>query len=191
VTLNRERWLQVSRLYYEAAKHPESARNAFLEKACGDDDSLRSEVLSLLHQQVSPEWMLSEGAAASSENVPGIDGDLVGQRLGSYEIAALLGAGGMGKVYRARDTKLGRDVALKVLHSEVVGDMNRLAYFDREARLLAKLNHPNIAAIYGIEENDWIRALVLELVEGDTLAQRLQSEGPFRSPKPCGSLYKF
>jgi serine/threonine protein kinase len=178
VNVNRERWQQVSRLYHEAVKHPESARNAFLEEACGADESLRSEVLSLLHQQVSAEWMLREGAGAASENVPSIDGDLVGQRLGSYEIAALLGAGGMGKVYRARDTKLGREVALKVLHSEVAGDLDRLAYFDREARLLAKLNHPNIAAIYGIEENDRIRALVLELVEGDTLAQRLRERGP-------------
>jgi Tol biopolymer transport system component len=96
-----------------------------------------------------------------------------GTRLGPYEVAGLLGAGGMGEVYRAHDTKLGRDVAVKVLPAAYADSPDRLARFAREARVLAALNHPNIAAIYGFEESDDVRALVLELVEGPTLADRL------------------
>ena len=93
-----------------------------------------------------------------------------GARLEQYEILAPLGAGGMGIVYRARDTQLGREVAIKVLPADVAGDPNRLARFDREARLLASLNHPNIATIHGIVQSGDVRAIVLELIEGDTLA---------------------
>src|SRR3989442_16010106 len=96
-----------------------------------------------------------------------------GAKLGPYEIVVPLGAGGMGEVYRARDTKLGRDVALKVLPEAFARDADRLARFQREAQVLASLNHPNIAAIYGVEE----RALVMELVEGPTLAERI-AQGP-------------
>jgi eukaryotic-like serine/threonine-protein kinase len=96
-----------------------------------------------------------------------------GSFIGPYEIVALLGVGGMGEVYRARDGRLDRDVAIKVLPPDVIADADRLARFDREARLLAALNHPNIASIYELEETRGIRALVLELVEGPTLADRL------------------
>jgi len=100
-----------------------------------------------------------------------------GARLGSYEIHSALGAGGMGVVYRARDTKLNRDVAIKVLPDDVAVDPDRLARFTREAHVLASLNHPNIAAIYGLEDGDGVHALVLELVDGPTLADRL-AHGP-------------
>jgi eukaryotic-like serine/threonine-protein kinase len=100
-----------------------------------------------------------------------------GTRLGPYEILAPLGAGGMGEVYRARDVQLGRDVAIKVLPEAVAQDAERLARFQREAQILAALNHPHIAAIYGLESNGAARALVLELVEGDTLADRIAA-GP-------------
>jgi Tol biopolymer transport system component len=96
-----------------------------------------------------------------------------GTRLGPYDVTALLGVGGMGEVYRATDTKLGRDVAIKVLPTEVAQQPERLARFDREARALAALNHPNIAQIYGLEEAGGVKALVMELVEGPTLADRL------------------
>ena len=96
-----------------------------------------------------------------------------GTKLGHYEISTLLGKGGMGEVWRARDTKLGREVAIKTLPQEFAKDADRLARFEREAKLLASLNHPNIAAIYGLEEHEGTRFLVLELVEGDTLADRL------------------
>jgi serine/threonine protein kinase len=96
-----------------------------------------------------------------------------GTRLGTYEVLGLIGAGGMGEVYRARDSKLNRDVALKVLPDSFANDPERLARFQREAQVLASLNHPNIGGIYGLEDADGVRALVLELVEGPTLAERL------------------
>jgi serine/threonine protein kinase len=95
-------------------------------------------------------------------------------RLGSYEILAPLGAGGMGEVFRARDTKLGREVAIKILSGEFAKDHERVARFRREAQILASLNHPNIAAIHGLEEVDGQTFLVLELVEGDDLYQKLK-----------------
>ena len=100
-----------------------------------------------------------------------------GTRLGPYQIVSALGAGGMGEVYRARDTKLARDVAIKVLPAVFVSDPERVARFQREARTLASLNHPHIAAIYGLEEGDGTAALVLELVEGPTIADRI-ARGP-------------
>ncbi len=96
-----------------------------------------------------------------------------GTRLGPYEILSPLGAGGMGEVYRARDTRLERDVAIKLLSDALSKDPEHLARFEREARVLAALNHPHIAAIYGLEENDGMRFLVLELVEGESLDVRL------------------
>jgi len=100
-----------------------------------------------------------------------------GTKIGPYEIASLLGVGGMGEVYRSRDSKLGREVALKVLPAAVAADPDRLARFSREAKVLAALNHPNIAAIYGLEDSASSHALVMELVEGPTLADRIQA-GP-------------
>jgi Tol biopolymer transport system component len=96
-----------------------------------------------------------------------------GTKIGIYEVVALIGAGGMGEVYRAHDTRLNRDVALKVLPEAFARDTERMARFEREAKVLASLNHPNIAAIYGLEESGAIRALVMELVEGPTLAERI------------------
>src|SRR5688572_9516522 len=100
-----------------------------------------------------------------------------GARFGSYEIAAKIGAGGMGEVYRARDTRLDRDVALKILPEAFANDPERLARFEREAKTLAALNHPHIAQIHGLEDSNGVRALVLELVDGPTLADRI-AQGP-------------
>ena len=100
-----------------------------------------------------------------------------GVRLGPYEIHSAIGAGGMGEVWKARDTTLGRDVALKILPDHLALDPDRLARFKREAQILASLNHPNIAAIHGFQESEGVQALVLELVEGPTLADRI-AQGP-------------
>jgi len=100
-----------------------------------------------------------------------------GTKLGPYEVRSPLGAGGMGEVYRCRDSRLGRDVALKVLPEAFASDTERMARFEREAKVLASLNHPNVAAIYGLEESNSMRALVMELVEGPTLAERI-AQGP-------------
>ena len=100
-----------------------------------------------------------------------------GTTLGPYTVTAKIGEGGMGEVYQARDTKLDRDVALKVLPEAFTSDPDRLARFEREAKVLASLNHPNIGSIYGLEEAEGVRALVLELVDGPTLADRI-AQGP-------------
>src|ERR1700724_304828 len=101
-----------------------------------------------------------------------------GTRLGSYEVAAQIGAGGMGEVYQAHDTKLGRDVAIKVLPEAFAHEPERLARFQREAKMLAQLNHTNIATIYGLEHSNDTHYLVMELVPGDTLQQRVKRDGP-------------
>src|SRR5467141_1535011 len=100
-----------------------------------------------------------------------------GSRLGSYEVVAQIGAGGMGGVYQAHDTKLGRDVAIKVLREAFAHDFDKLARFQREAKLLASLNHPNIATIHGLEDSNGTSYLVMELVPGETLAQCIKRDG--------------
>ncbi|MCB1009858.1 MAG: serine/threonine protein kinase, partial [Acidobacteria bacterium] len=101
-------------------------------------------------------------------------GDLTGRSLASYRVTAKIGEGGMGEVWRATDTRLEREVAIKVLPEAFVADPERLARFEREAKLLAQLHHPHIASIFGLEEADGVRGLVMELVEGPTLAERLE-----------------
>jgi eukaryotic-like serine/threonine-protein kinase len=123
---------------------------------------------------VPSDFLASRGLTSAIRK---LDTDLIGTSIGVYHITALLGVGGMGEVYRARDSKLGREVAIKILPGHFISDPDRLARFEREARVLASLNHPNIGAIYGLEEADGVRALVLELVEGETLADRV-ARGP-------------
>src|SRR5687767_67587 len=166
--MSEKRWQQVSRIYHDAAVLSPQQRVTFLRHACGSDAVLRAEVESLFVDNSNAERLLEQKR---------IRLDLIGQRIGVYEIRSLLGAGGMGEVFRACDTKLGRDVAIKVLPAEFTSDPDRLARFEREARLLATLNHPHIGAIHGFEDASGIQALVLELVEGETLADRL-SRGP-------------
>src|SRR6266481_4533993 len=110
----------------------------------------------------------------------------IGTQLGSHEITALLGKGGMGEVYRARDTKLKRDVAIKILPDEFSRDPERVSRFQREAEVLASLNHPHIAAIYDLAQFGESRFLVLELVEGETLAERL-----YRGPVPLDEALRI
>ena len=113
---------------------------------------------------------------------------MIGQRLGPYEIVAKLGEGGMGKVWRARHTALRRDDALKVLPDAFASDASRVARFQREAQVLASLNHPNIAHVYGLEESAGVQALVMELVEGPTRACELgtpMDRAAISGPHPC------
>ena len=163
---------RISDLFHAALKRPPAERAAFLAGACGDDEALRREVESLLAYGAASAPFLEQPAAVAQPAGVG-SADVVNRQLGPYTIVAPLGAGGMGEVYRARDTKLGRDVAIKILPAHFTADPERRARFAREARLLATLNHPHIAAIYGLEESDGVAALVLELVEGQTLAERL------------------
>ena len=170
-----ERWEQVERLYHAAQARAAGERAAFLETACAADADLRREVESLLTRSASADGLLGEPAmdiAAQMVSTPE-NSMLIGRRIGAYQIQALLGACGMGEVYRARDTKLERDVAIKILPRIFTSDRERLARFEGEARMLAALNHPHIGAIYGVEEAAGVRALILELVEGETLAERI------------------
>jgi Tol biopolymer transport system component len=168
-----ERWERIQELYHSAWAHAESDRARFLADACAGDDALQREVQALLDQPVSTGRFIDflGGPAPAHQHTAGAN--LTGRRLGSYRVLSLLGRGGMGEVYRAHDAKLGRDVAIKVLPAMFTADAERLARFDGEARMLAALNHPHIGAIYGLEEADRVPALVLELVEGETLADRL------------------
>jgi len=173
-----ERWQRVSRIYHAALAHDPGGREAFVREACGSDEVVRMEVESLLAQPVSAENFLEEATMAVAESpLDDPAAMLTGRRLGVHQVLELLGAGGMGEVYRARDTRLGRDVAVKVLPRVFAADPERRGRLEREARLLAALNHPHIGAIYGFEEAEGVHALVLELVEGPTLAERLQ-RGP-------------
>jgi Tol biopolymer transport system component len=169
-----ERWRRISRIYHEALGQPTGARDEFLREASAGDPELERELRSLLAQSSGDDFLA--GTAGDPE------GSTLKGRLGRFEVRGLLGAGGMGEVYRAHDAALGRDVAVKVLPRAFTGDPDRMARFEREARLLAALNHPHVAAIYGVEEippdpdtgHSGGRALVLELVEGETLAERLR-----------------
>ena len=149
-----ERWQQIDKLLEAALEREEGERSAFLEKACTGDESLQKEVESLLAADKQAENLIEAPAVEMVAEGLAKDpvGSLKGRQMGSYKILSLLGAGGMGEVYRARDMKLEREVAIKVLPAEFTQDPERLARFQREAKLLASLNHPNIAAIHGLEE---------------------------------------
>jgi eukaryotic-like serine/threonine-protein kinase len=192
-----ERWPRVKALFQAAVERPAGERDAFLAAETGDDAALRFEVESLLTSDTSNAGFLDR-LPVTSESVLGDPlaalpashtALAAGLRVGPYEVVAPLGAGAMGEVYRARDTKLNRIVALKVLPERFALDPDRSARFTREARLLATLNHPNIAAIYGLEEStpstgsgQAVQALVLELVDGPTLADRI-ALGPLPVPE--------
>ena len=172
------RWRQIESLFQEALRQPISVRDAWLREACAADTELHREVASLLANHHATASAGPWAAAAAQLIVPPVLLE-PGQYLGPYQIVAFLAAGGMGEVYRARDIKLKRDVALKVLPEAFARDPDRMARFQREAEILASLNHPNIAAIYDLEETNGTRYLVLELVEGETLADKI-TRGPIR-----------
>ncbi len=180
--MSSDRWRQVEDLCHAALAYHAEERRAFLANACQGDEGLLREVESLLAQESSAEGFMSVPAAvlAGSAGLDQPERTLIGARFGSYTIRSLLGVGGMGEVYRAHDETLGREVAIKVLSPAFTAEPERRARFEREARMLATLNHPHIGAIYGVEEADGVRALVLELVEGETLAERIA--GPGRAP---------
>ena len=179
-----ERWQLVERLYLGALERPAAERPPFLAEACAGDEALARDVQSLLDQPSMPGFLeqpaLALAVALAAAETP--EPSWVGRHIGVYHVQSLLGRGGMGEVYRAHDTRLGRDVALKLLPPGFIADAERLARFTREARLLASLNHPNIGTIHGFEEAEGMRALVLELVEGDTLADRI-AHGPLPIPE--------
>ena len=167
-----DRWQRVESLCHAALARPAGERATFLTEACGDDEALRAEVESLLAgAEGSPSFL--ETPIAGRVPPP----SLVGRQLGAYRIEAAIGAGGMGEVYRATDTRLRREVAVKILPAAFAADPQRRSRFEREARAVAALTHPHICTIHDVGHEQGIEFLVMELVAGESLAARL-TKGP-------------
>jgi len=182
------RWQQIERLFHDALERPVEERAAFLDQSCKGDESLRREVNALLDSPATANRFLDRDALEVAAGLVSVSKMpvLSGRRLGVYQLQERIGSGGMGEVYRAHDTRLGRDVAIKILPHGFSADPSRQARFEREARVLAALNHPNIGAVYGFEEGvtesgETVRGIILELIEGETLSERVR-----RRPLPIG-----
>ena len=180
--MDPDRWKRVDSLYHQAAARTGDDRSTFLGEACDGDEALRREVESLLaHDDAAGPFLeesaLSIAAREEADHMP----RLTGRRVGPYLVGELIGVGGMGDVYRAEDTVLRRQVAIKILPDLFDADPGKLERFEQEARALASFSHPHIAAIYGVQEAEGVRGLVLELVDGETLADRIR-----RGPIPLG-----
>jgi eukaryotic-like serine/threonine-protein kinase len=173
-----DRWQQVERLCQSALELEESRRRAFLDEACAGDEELRREVESLLKFDSRGDSFIEapalEVAAKMEATQPH---SLIGQQLDCYQILSLLGAGGMGVVYQARDTRLKRRVALKVLPADRVSEPEHKRRFIQEAQAASALNHPNIITIFDIGSENGIDFIVMEYVSGKTLDQRIPRKG--------------
>ena len=187
-----ERWSRLTDLFEAALDREPDERDAFLASACADDDEMQREVSALIdsHERAgdfgnSPVFHFSRAGVSPSDPVDASEHTLdEGVRLGRYEIVSLVGSGGMGQVYRARDPQLGRAVGVKVLpHGARIGG-DRLTRFGREARALAALNHPNILTVYDVGLDRQIPYVVSELLDGETLRARLQ-RGPISLNETC------
>jgi eukaryotic-like serine/threonine-protein kinase len=181
--MNTERWREVEQLYHAAREREPGERKEFLQRACADDE-LRGEVESLLGCEPQAEDFLEATALELTAEAlaEGRTRSLLGRMLGHYEILAFLGAGGMGEVYRARDSRIGREVAIKLLPPAFAAHPERLRLFEQEARAAGALNHPNILTIYDVGIQDDAPYVVYELLEGETLRDRLR-KGAFSRRK--------
>jgi len=176
--MNREQWEQLQELFHQAVQLDSGERSAFLDQHCSSDHELRQELEQMLvaESELSPSFL---GAPAlqnlardlSTSSTPTVLPS--GARLGRYEIVALIGAGGMGEVYRARDTRLDRSVAIKIIPENFAADPQRRQRFEREARAISSLQHPNICTLHDVGSQDGTDYLVMEYLEGETLAARL------------------
>jgi serine/threonine protein kinase len=173
------RWQQIEQICQSALELEESRREAFLEDACRGDAKLRQEVESLLKHDKRGDRFIEQPALEAAARMIAQEKpeSLLGQQVGSYQIQSLLGAGGMGVVYKGRDVRLNRSVAIKVLPADKVSDPERKRRFIQEARAASALNHPNIITIYDIGNESGIDFIVMEYVEGKTLDQRIPRKG--------------
>jgi eukaryotic-like serine/threonine-protein kinase len=180
MAMKPERWQQVDQLFQAALERAPEDRPAFLNEACGADDSLRREIEALLAADGQAGSLIETPAyAAVAPLIAGSDTQsLLGKSVGHYQILSLVGKGGMGEVYAAKDTRLGRKVALKLLPAEFTTDAERVRRFEREARAASALNHPNILTIYDIGEDGGQHFIAAELVEGVTVRQQLEGKRP-------------
>jgi serine/threonine-protein kinase len=177
--MDTKRWQRLRQLFDSAIELEPGRRSSYLEEACGDDSDLRQEVLSLLDKEpVSSDSVVDAvGRAAATAVAPEVASLEQGDHLGRYTILQKLGAGGMGEVYVAEDRELRRKVALKVLTGWITSDAEQLRRFQREARLLAALDHSSIVTIYSVEHEDDLHFLTMELVEGTNLDEIVPEEG--------------
>jgi serine/threonine-protein kinase len=169
--MDSDRWREISRIYH-AARTAED-RDRFLDEACAGDDELRADVESLLAHDADSGAVLEAPGRIAEAMVAGMASRPMPERIGSYRSLSFIGAGGMGEVYRARDVKLDRDVAIKVLPREVADEPERRSRLLREARAVAALNHPNICTIYEVGETDGSVFLAMEMIDGRPLSMRL------------------
>ena len=173
--MTSNRWEEINRLYNAAVEVEEKERAAFLEKACGEDTELRREVESLLaYDQLAQQFLDRPALQLTAEKLAGEPPSLVGRKLGPYQILGVLGAGGMGEVFTARDTRLNRTVAIKVLPKHLSERADLRQRFEREARAIASLDHPHICALYDVGHEGATDFLVMQYLEGETLSQRLR-----------------
>jgi serine/threonine protein kinase len=181
--MTADRWRRVEHLYHAARERPPEERDRFLEGACADDQ-LRAEVESLLQKDSEADAFLEAPALEVTARAlaEGRTRSMQDRTLGHYEISGFIGAGGMGEVYRARDPRIGRDVAIKVLPPGLAAQPDRLGRFEQEARSAGALNHPNIVTVYDVGIEDGAPYVVYELLEGETLCARLR-KGPVRRRK--------
>ena len=172
-----ERWQQIKQICNDTLERKPAQRAAYLHEACAGDDELRREVESLLAEDETAKGFMESPALEMAAKMFAQEQplSLVGRQIGSYLVLSSLGAGGMGEVYRAKDTELGREVALKVLPQAFLRDPERLARFKQEATLLASLNHPNIITVYAIEQDGATPYIAMELVEGKTLKEAVST----------------
>src|SRR5262245_37898305 len=173
------RWTTVKQLHQAALERDPADRAAFLADACGADKALRLEVESLLAYEVGASSFMEAPALnlAAKTLRERFGAPLVGQTLSHYHVESLLGAGGMGEVYLARDPRLERQVALKILPPDLALDADRMERFSREAKAASALNHPNVATIYDIGQSEALHFIAMEYVEGHTLAEEI-ADGP-------------
>ncbi|MGB2714142.1 MAG: serine/threonine-protein kinase [Vicinamibacterales bacterium] len=167
-----QNWKQIKAVAMDAWARPAAERVACVTSACADDEALRREVLSLVASMEAAEDRFETPPPLPADDIP-MPATLNGRRVGPYEILSRIGAGGMGEVYKARDTRLGRSVAIKVLPVRATADPVSRERMEREARAVAALNHPHICAIYDIGSHDGVDYFVMELVNGESLATRL------------------
>jgi tetratricopeptide (TPR) repeat protein/TolB-like protein len=185
--MTSDRWQRIEEIYHSAREREGSQRAAFLKEACAGDDALRREVESLLAEEKGAEFLEAPALEAAAKLLVKDRGQSwVGRQLGSYQVISFLDAGGMGEVYRGRDTRLDRPVAIKILPAHLAERPELRERFEREARAIASLNHPHICVLHDIGHQDGIDYLVMEYLEGETLARRL-----FKGPLTLEQVFQY